>query len=79
MEEKYEAPTKHLDALKEDGEYYGEYSKEMIDYVEDKRIEINSVIAELDDNARFWGGIIEMLREIFLHEIILVLSTFQNM
>ena len=44
VEEKYEAPTKHLDALKEGGEYYGEYSKEMIDYVEDKRIEINSVI-----------------------------------
>lgn len=63
--EKYEAPTKHLIALKEDGEYYGEYSKEMIDYVEDKRIEINSVIAELDDNARFWVWIIEKLREHF--------------
>ncbi|MGA9845829.1 MAG: hypothetical protein WBQ25_26305 [Nitrososphaeraceae archaeon] len=65
VEEKYEAPRKHLDALKEGGEYYGEYSKEMIDYVEDKRIEINSVIAELDDNARFWGWIIEKLREHF--------------
>lgn len=65
VEEKYEAPTKHLDALKEDGEYYGEYSKEMIHYVEDKRIEINSVIAELDDNARFWDWIIEKLREHF--------------
>ena len=65
VEEKYEAPRKHLDALKEGGEYYGEYSKEMIDYVEDKRIEINSVIAELADNARFWGWIIEKLREHF--------------
>ena len=75
MEEKYEAPTKHLDALKEDGEYYGEYSKEMIDYVEDKRIEINSVIAELDDNARFWGWIIEK-GAFFLHEIIIVQLIF---
>ena len=63
VEEKYETPIKHLDALREDGEYHG--GKEMIDYLEDKRIEINSVIAELDNNARFWVWIIEKLREQF--------------
>jgi hypothetical protein len=37
----------------------------MIDYVTDKRVEINSVIVQLDDNRRFWNWILDKLREEF--------------
>ena len=43
----------------------GEYSDEILDYIKHKRIEINSVITALHDNARFWEWIIEKLRKQF--------------
>ena len=66
VEESYR-PGTHLNPLKDDGEYSDVYPSEWIDYVEGKRIEINSVVTALDDNARFWEWIIDKLREHFVN------------
>jgi hypothetical protein len=34
-------------------------------YLEEKRIEINSIVSELNDNARFWNWVEEQLRDCF--------------
>jgi hypothetical protein len=36
-----------------------------LDYLEENRIEINSIVSELNDNARFWNWIEEQLRDCF--------------
>jgi hypothetical protein len=41
------------------------YPQDWVDYVEDRRVEINSVVTELDDNAKFWEWIVQKLREQF--------------
>ena len=64
VEEEYD-PKKHLNPLKLDGEHAGLYSDEIVDYVSKKRVEINSVIATLDDNIKFWEWIVEKLRKKF--------------
>lgn len=42
------------------------YIKLYLDYLEEKRIEINSIVSELNDNARFWNWIEGQLRDAFL-------------
>ena len=41
------------------------YIKLYLDYLEENRIEINSIVSELNDNARFWNWIEEQLRDCF--------------
>ena len=41
------------------------YIKLYLDYLEEKRIEINSIVSELNDNARFWNWVEEQLRDCF--------------
>lgn len=41
------------------------YPQDWVDYVEDRRVEINSVVTELDDNAKFWEWIVQKLRDRF--------------
>jgi hypothetical protein len=36
-----------------------------LNYLEEKRIEINSIVSELNDNARFWNWVEEQLRDCF--------------
>jgi hypothetical protein len=65
VEEAY-SPGKHFKSLEgPDGQYYGVYSDEILDYIRCKRIEINSVIAALHDNAKFWEWVLERLRKQF--------------
>jgi hypothetical protein len=47
-------------------QHAGSYSKEMVRYVADKRIEINSIVEALNDNSRFWEWIIKKLRDHFI-------------
>jgi hypothetical protein len=65
VEEEYKPENKHLKPLQPGGKYAYVYSEEWIDYIETKRIEINSVIKALDDNQRFWDWIVEKLRAKF--------------
>lgn len=64
VEESYKSGT-HFNPLDDGGEYCDVYPSEWVDYVYDKRIEINSVVTALDDNARFWEWIIDKLAEHF--------------
>ena len=64
IEEAY-GPGKHFKSLKSGSEYYDVYSDKILDYITHKRIEINSVITALHDNARFWEWILEKLRNQF--------------
>ena len=64
VQEEYN-PGNHLKTLQIGGKHAGAYSKEMIRYVEDKRIEINSIVEALNDNSRFWEWIIQKLRDHF--------------
>ena len=64
VEEEYK-PGNHLKPLQEDGELADVYPQDWVDYVEDRRVEINSVVTELDDNAKFWEWIVQKLREQF--------------
>jgi len=64
VEEKY-SPGTHITPLQAGGEHEGVYSDDIIDYVSDKRVEINSVIVELEDNRKFWDWILDKLREEF--------------
>jgi hypothetical protein len=64
VEEVYE-PKTHLNTLKFGGEHADIYPDEMVDYVSQKRVEINSVITALDDNKKFWEWIVEKLRKQF--------------
>jgi hypothetical protein len=41
------------------------YIKKNLTYLEEKRIEINSIVSELNDNARFWNWVEEQLRDCF--------------
>ncbi len=41
------------------------YPQDWVDYVENRRVEINSVVTELDDNAKFWEWIVQKLRDRF--------------
>ena len=54
-------------ALPEDNEYLKEiaYLASHLDYLEEKRIEINSITAELNDNAKFWSFIEDEIRDAF--------------
>jgi hypothetical protein len=64
VEEKY-TPGTHLNPLQSGGKYEGVYSDDIIDYITDRRVEINSVIVQLDDNRRFWNWMLDKLREEF--------------
>ena len=64
VQEEYN-PGNHLKTLQLGGKHAGSYSKEMVRYVEDKRIEINSIVEALNDNSRFWEWIIQKLRDHF--------------
>lgn len=79
--EEYEAPEKHLkplealltDGLEEESKDCGDEDKAIeyawlrsqLGYLKTKRIEINSITKELDDNAAFWDWIVQELRELF--------------
>lgn len=67
VEESYDEdhPRKHFDALEKLAEE-DPALKELLPYVEDKRIEIDSVIANVG-NKRFWKFIIEKLNHLFPH------------
>jgi 5S rRNA maturation endonuclease (ribonuclease M5) len=65
VEEEYRPVNKHLKPLEPGGELAGFYRKEWIDYITTKRIEINSVTEELNDNQKFWNWIVEKLRATF--------------
>src|SRR5205085_7324678 len=64
VEEEYK-PGNHLKPLQEGGELADVYPQDWVDYVEDRRVEINSVVTELDDNAKFWEWIVQKLRDRF--------------
>ena len=64
VEEEYK-PGNHLKPLQEGGELADVYPEDWVDYVEDRRVEINSVVTELDDNAKFWEWIVQKLRDRF--------------
>jgi len=65
IEEKYE-PGNHLKPLEyPSGKHAGVYPNEIVDYVAEKRVEINSVITAVDDNKKFWNWIESKLRERF--------------
>jgi hypothetical protein len=65
VEEEYKPGNHHLKPLQEKGELAYMYPQDWIDYVEHRRIEINSVVTELHYNAKFWEWIVEKLREQF--------------
>jgi hypothetical protein len=81
VEEEYEAPEKHLkpleahltSALEEESRDCGDEDKAIeyawlisqLGYLKTKRIEINSITKELDDNAAFWDWVVQELRESF--------------
>jgi hypothetical protein len=80
VEEKYEGSiNKHFDALKHEleealdskrnktKEEITEYRhlQSQLDYLKEKRIEINSIIAQLRDNEKFYGWIEDELRDAF--------------
>jgi hypothetical protein len=48
-----------------DGEMYRVYPSGWIDYITTKRVEINSVTEELNDNQKFWDWIVDKLRAKF--------------
>jgi hypothetical protein len=64
VEEEYK-PGNHLKPLQEGGECADIYPEDWVDYVEYRRVEINSVVTELDDNAKFWEWIVQKLRDGF--------------
>jgi hypothetical protein len=64
VEEEYK-PGNHLKPLQEGGEYADVYPQDWVDYVQNRRVEINSVVTELDDNAKFWEWIVQKLRDRF--------------
>jgi len=61
VEEEYKPRANHLKPLQEGGELANMYPQDWVDYVEDRRVEINSVVTELDDNAKFWEWIVQKL------------------
>jgi hypothetical protein len=64
VEEEYR-PGNHLKPLQAGGELAYVYPQDWVDYVENRRVEINSVVTELDDNAKFWEWIVQKLRDRF--------------
>jgi hypothetical protein len=64
VEEEYK-PGNHLKPLQEGGELADVYPQDWVDYVKNRRVEINSVVTELDDNAKFWEWIVQKLRDRF--------------
>jgi hypothetical protein len=85
VEEKYEgSKNKHFDALKHELDEALEdakgnktkeeitefrYLQSQLDYLKEKRIEINSIIAQLKDNEKFYGWIEDELRDAFQYRI----------
>lgn len=61
VQEKYD-PKTHLEPLKSGGKYEGVYPNDIIDFITDRRVEINSVIVELNDNRKFWDWMLDKLR-----------------
>ena len=61
VQEKYK-PGSHYDPLTTGGKYEGVYSDDIVDFVSDKRVEINSIIVLLDDNRKFWDWMLDKLR-----------------
>ena len=72
VEEEYK-PGNHLKPLQEGGELADMYPKDWVDYVEHARVEINSVVTELDDNDKFWNGLFKNYETDLIHEITTVL------
>jgi hypothetical protein len=64
VEEEYK-PGNHLKPLQDGGQCADIYPEDWVNYVKDARVEINSVVTELDDNARFWEWIVQKLRDRF--------------
>jgi hypothetical protein len=58
-------PGNHLEPLKQGGKFAGLYPQEWIEYIRTKRIEINSVTEELNDNEKFWNWIVDKFRTKF--------------
>jgi hypothetical protein len=65
VEEEYKPRGNHLKPLQEGGELADVYPQDWVDYVENRRVEINSIVTELDDNAKFWEWIVQKLRDRF--------------
>jgi hypothetical protein len=64
VEEEYR-PGNHLEPLQQGGKLAALYPQEWIDYIRTKRIEINSVTEELNDNEKFWNWIVNEFRTRF--------------
>jgi hypothetical protein len=64
VEEEYR-PGNHLEPLEQSGKLAGLYPQEWIEYIRTKRIEINSVTEELNDNEKFWNWIVNKFRTKF--------------
>ncbi len=62
VEEQYTPENKHLKPLEQGGKLAGLYPKEWINYITNKRVEINSVTEALNDNQKFCDWIVEELR-----------------
>jgi len=64
VEEEYR-PGNHLEPLEQGGKLASLYPQEWIEYIRTKRIEINSVTEELNDNEKFWNWIVNKFRTKF--------------
>jgi hypothetical protein len=66
VEETYKPIQKHIKPLQDwAGKIHDELLTEKIDYVQHKRIEIDSILAAVKNNARFWEFILDKLEEKF--------------
>jgi hypothetical protein len=66
VEEKYKPRQNHLKPLQGLNTYAIDYKTfETVEYVSEKRIEIDSVLATVNDNAAFWKFILSKLQEKF--------------
>jgi hypothetical protein len=66
VEERYKPIQKHIKPLQDwAGKIHDDLLTEKIDYVQHKRIEIDSILAAVKNNARFWEFILDKLEEKF--------------
>ena len=66
VEERYKPIQKHIKPLQDwAGKIHDDILTEKIDYVQHKRIEIDSILAAVKNNARFWEFILDKLEEKF--------------
>jgi hypothetical protein len=66
VEEEYKSKENHLKPLQDlTDDLFSDLSSDVVEYVSEKRIEIDSVMATVNDNAKFWKFILDKLEEKF--------------